>query len=336
MNGKNKFYNKQWTDNLELALINSDKDGAMDDVLYCLEKGADPSMHLHQPVHKDNIEIVRLLLAHGADVNYTNNETDTRALTTAIAGEHWEIADLLLEHGADPTPNRNDALTYAAIYGHFDLVERLVNLGGEIEQHDHVMQAAARTSLETLKKCEALGGDINYDHSHLLRFSTEFASIEVMDYLIGKGQSIHQAPDKKDCLGIAAEENDLAKVQFLLSKGADPNAQVETLYWPTIMQHNDIVKVLYEAGGDPTANNDKGIFDAVFVGNTEIVKYLIAERNIPINDHTREWIAGGNDDNRKYAQQLIEKRDLFERLNQKPPRAIPTTKEKSQSHKHKI
>ena len=49
--------------------------------------------------------------------------------TTAIQKAPWDMVDLLLENGADIKAKESQAVTYAAVYENFDLVERLVNLG---------------------------------------------------------------------------------------------------------------------------------------------------------------------------------------------------------------
>lgn len=51
-----------------------------------------------------HIEIVKLLLAHGADPNLPEEVAPHgMALYAAISGMHWDIVKLLLEHGADAT-----------------------------------------------------------------------------------------------------------------------------------------------------------------------------------------------------------------------------------------
>lgn len=51
-----------------------------------------------------HMEIVKLLLAHGADPNFVEEVAPQgMALYAAIAGKHWDVVNLLLEHGADAT-----------------------------------------------------------------------------------------------------------------------------------------------------------------------------------------------------------------------------------------
>ena len=54
---------------------------------------------LHYAVAFNNIEVVRLLIAHQAPINAKTNDGMT-PLHLAIRGGHDEIADLLRQHGA--------------------------------------------------------------------------------------------------------------------------------------------------------------------------------------------------------------------------------------------
>ena len=48
-----------------------------------------------------NIEAVKVLLSHGADVNAKENYRGQTALMWAAAEHHAEVVKVLLEHGAD-------------------------------------------------------------------------------------------------------------------------------------------------------------------------------------------------------------------------------------------
>ena len=318
--------------NLELSLNNGNRES----IYELVNKGADPTRALHSAIVKRDLELAKLCVEQGAELNIERQGETPLILATKM--HQPEMVHLFLENGANPRANKSDALAYAAICGEFELLEKMVKHGGKIQlQPEYVMTMAAKHSLETLKRCEAMGGKLDYDHNALLRYATEYAGIDVMEYLIEKGQSIHTAPDGPNCLSIAAENGYLEKVEFLLTKGADPNAQTDTLNKPIINQHNEVVKALIERGADPTANNDKALYDAVFIGNTEIVTYLIAERKMPVNPETREWLKNStHNPDCQHALQLLEKRDLHDRLEQRfnrPPQAKAKSKSKGFSLK---
>lgn len=71
------------------------------------------------------VEIVDLLIAHGAEANRRNGEGQT-ALHWSSQNGHIEVAKVLLAHGADLEPVDSDEalpLHWAEAEGHEDLVE---------------------------------------------------------------------------------------------------------------------------------------------------------------------------------------------------------------------
>ena len=83
-------------------------------------------MPLHSSVASHSLDITRVLLEHGADVNAVQQAGYTPLLEAAQAGE-LEILDLLLQYGADPLARREDgqtALDLARQEGRSDIVAR--------------------------------------------------------------------------------------------------------------------------------------------------------------------------------------------------------------------
>ncbi len=102
-----------------------------------LARGADPNAKdedgdtpLHNAVQDGNEELARLLVASGADVNVENAGGST-ALHYAVC-ESRSLTELLLSHGAavDPTDRQGDTpLHNAALRGQADIVELLLTKG---------------------------------------------------------------------------------------------------------------------------------------------------------------------------------------------------------------
>lgn len=81
-----------------------------------------------------HIEIVKMLLARGADPNLPEEGIAPRggALYAAVAGGHLEIARLLLEHGADPSAaveSSADCLSRALLRGDGEMADLLASYG---------------------------------------------------------------------------------------------------------------------------------------------------------------------------------------------------------------
>ena len=82
---------------------------------------------LHAAVAGRSLEAVKVLLAHGADVNARQQVGYTPLMGAAAAGRD-DITDLLLARGADPSQTSDDGKTAAVIaseHGHPQLGSRL-------------------------------------------------------------------------------------------------------------------------------------------------------------------------------------------------------------------
>jgi uncharacterized protein len=82
---------------------------------------------LHAAVAADQPQIVRWLVEAGADVN-ARQQIDYTPLMGAAANARLEILDLLLAHGADPALETTESKTAAALareHGHGEIADRL-------------------------------------------------------------------------------------------------------------------------------------------------------------------------------------------------------------------
>jgi hypothetical protein len=117
-----------------------------------LASGADPNINttnwdtpLVMAVRKKDIEFVRLLLRHGADVDqisvYPYSPTGITALQRACCQGDSQLASVLLDHGANVNLTRGSfgpALVAATMNHELSLVERLLDAGADINRGHRV------------------------------------------------------------------------------------------------------------------------------------------------------------------------------------------------------
>jgi predicted LPLAT superfamily acyltransferase len=93
---------------------------------------------LFMAVQNGHVEVVRLLLSGGADVNQARTDTGTTLLFMAAQEGHVEVVRLLLSGGADVNQARTDTgatpLFMAAQNGHVEVVRLLLSGGADVNQ----------------------------------------------------------------------------------------------------------------------------------------------------------------------------------------------------------
>jgi ankyrin repeat protein len=185
--------------------------GNVELVKYLLARGADRqigdnegSLPIHNAAAAGHTAVVELLVAEGSDINAQDNNQET-ALLFALARRQFETAAWLLDHGADPKISNRQGITplhYAVSTQQGNLCRRLITLGADVN---------ART-LEgnTPLVAAALSGNI-----------------EITRLLLDTGADIEARDgwERTPLLLVARERGDAEMAAFLLDRGADINAE---------------------------------------------------------------------------------------------------------------
>ena len=163
---------------------------------------------LHVALKNGRMEIARILLGNGADVNYQGYRC-TSPLNIALRCGFTDLVRLLLDHGADL--NASDvqgqtALHKASLQGHIEIAKLLLERGANVKSRGDVGQAGWTPLL-----CAAQAG-------HL----------EIVQLLLDHGADVNVKLEKPNerwtALHLATYWEHLQVVKVLLERGADPHA----------------------------------------------------------------------------------------------------------------
>ncbi len=266
-----------------------------------LEAGADvngqPSPNrmsaLSYSLQKSHQNIARLLIDAGADVNATSEPHHHYATALQIAAKNGlcESVDRLVYAGANVnaiTEDGETALCIATRNNRSDVVYRLlkanadVNIGHPLERAVQTNQTAIVKSLlgkgADVNSVRGLGFDIS-GYSSPMESAVLHGSLDVMQLLLDAGTD-------SEILGyslpIAAENNYLEKLRFLLAARADPNVVNRggkgALYKAASRGHPEVIRFLLGAGADPNIvhrGGESALHEAASRGHLEVIRFLL-------------------------------------------------------------
>ncbi len=244
---------------------------------------------------RGHIEIVKLLLAHGADPNLPEEGIAPRghALYSAAANGHLEIARLLLENGAfpnAPVESSADALSRAISQGNQPMIELLCSYGAAREVHLLAYHGDVQTAAAVFAANPVLADDPEALENAasegqesfvrlMLRYKPELArqvavgvrrqgpdasikNRELAEFLFQHGMD----PSRPNWLAITplhrfAQRGDLENATIFLDHGANLNARDEDicstpLGWAAKFGRSAMVELLLQRGARTNLPDD--------------------------------------------------------------------------------
>lgn len=258
-----------------------------DYVTYYIGSGAP----LKNAAARGHLEIVKLLLKHGADPNLPEEGIAPHgaALYSAVSNGHYEIAKLLLEHGAYPSPpveSSADALSIALSNGDEKMVELLCSYGATRGVHLLAHYGDLQTAAAVFAANPALADDsealaIAAGNGHeafvrlMLRYEPDLPKRTTFPgWLVGgKTKALNELlfahgmnPSYPDWLGITplhqfARKGEIEKAKWFIARGAELNARDEDicstpLGWAAKFGQLEMVKLLLKHGAKTNLPDD--------------------------------------------------------------------------------
>ncbi|XP_035703978.1 ankyrin repeat domain-containing protein 17 isoform X5 [Folsomia candida] len=257
--------------------------------------------------YKGHLEMVRFLLASGADQQHKTDEMHTALMEASMDG-HVEVAKLLLDCGAQvnmPVDSFESPLTLAACGGHVELAQLLIDRGANIEEvndegYTPLMESSREGHIQVVKCLIAAGAKVNAEtdetHETALTLSACGGFLEAVDTLVNKGADIELGASTP--LMEASQEGHYQVVKYLLDKNAQIHRETQTgdtaLSYASENGHVDVVQLLVENGANPEHLSEGGrtpLMKACRGGHVDVIKFLLTRgvdvnRQTASNDHT--------------------------------------------------
>jgi ankyrin len=261
-----------------------------------LERGMDVNIRrkdhctpLHVACHFGKLDIVRLLLHHGADTN-AETEGGLKLLHQVSFGPYESqedgvrVAELLLEHGAEVDTRDKDRwapLHFASDHGKLEIVLLLLDHNAEVnaetDQGEKPLHNASHCEYSSQEDCVRVaqllldrGADVNTrcnDHQTPLHIASYFGNLEVVRLLLDYGadteanaegnmgeKPLHNVSNGK----YKSQEDGVCVAQLLLERGANVNTRRNDHWTPLhaacYAGNLEIVRLLLDHGADLEAN----------------------------------------------------------------------------------
>ena len=265
--------------------------------------------------HRERAELVKALIASGADVNKENQGISPLINAITTGTPRLGSIEALLDGGADIHFKDNRGLTplyYAAFDGDRNVLDLIIERGNYA---DTIHLAACKGDLVRVRTLLEGGTDVNTKDEFgctPLHWAVRARSPEVADLLITNGADVNstagpgnltplmaarklpviellvskgvdvRSQENKSKLHKACSAGDIKVVRFLIDKGADVNARNSRRSTPLCVaaasDHKEVVELLLDKGADINLSGRRGytpLGSAARYGSKETAEFLI-------------------------------------------------------------
>ncbi|KAJ6492774.1 ankyrin repeat-containing domain protein [Mycena vitilis] len=232
-----------------------------------------------------NLEVVKLLLDAGDDIDANNGE----ALRTASKKWDTQMVKLLIDAGADVNASNGEALRIASKGGNKEIVKLLIEGGANVEANDGGALSVASEE-DIVRLLVEAGADTNANSGAALKAAARYrngktqifkllieASADLarsVELLVGAGAHVANG-----ALYAASKIGNAEVVRLLLEGGAPVDINGckgygSALYAASCNGDAEVIRLLVEGGSDIVANGRYALRGATDSGNAELVKLL--------------------------------------------------------------
>ena len=251
---------------------------------------------LFDAVAQQNIEMIKLLIKKGADINTLNFRDRQKGtlLFEAVGQQNIDIVKLLIESDADVNilnRQRTTPLFNATLKENIEIAKLLIESGADVNLQDEqgrtaLFEAVITNNIEIVKLLIKSGADVNLQDEQgktLLFDAVAQQNIEIVKLLIESGADVNfQDKYGETSLFNAVAQQNIEIVRLLIKSGANlnlKNINGKTPLFSAVMKNKiEIVKLLIKSGANVNLQDEYGktpIFYATVSNQRKIVKLLI-------------------------------------------------------------
>ena len=252
----------------------------------------DGTTALHWVVHRDDLEMAKLLIEAGANVNVSNDYGVTPFLLACTNGNP-DMVHGLLRAGADPNATREtgeSAIMTASRTGNLKAVKALLAYEPDLNRQENrrgqtaLMWAIEQGHPQVAKLLIERGADVNARSKNgftPLLFAAQQNDLDSVQVLLAAGAKLDGfTPEWGSALVAAAARGHENLAIFLLEKGADPNAADDN---QIAVLHYAMLQGLAHMGGvPPHMNNSAHVHRPTLVNLVRVLLSKGANPNIPV------------------------------------------------------
>lgn len=227
----------------------------MDTANYLVSIGAGVTEHADETLfccsQVGNMEMIQYLVSQGVSI------TDL-SFIVAVENGHLELIKFALSTYPSQESKlslvrscQNEAIWSACYHNHFEVVQYLVSVGADItdDQNMCLISTCEQGHLDITKYAISLGADVSARDYSAFVHASRHGQMETLRYLVSltdEKKTTHEMVTTQDNLAIvgAAERGFFEVVEYLISVGADINAQDNEAMRMAMYNHHDCLKLL--------------------------------------------------------------------------------------------
>ncbi|KAL3478442.1 ankyrin repeat-containing domain protein [Aspergillus californicus] len=236
---------------------------------------------LYMACNEGLLVIVQQLLERQADPNLVGGKKIT-ALNAAAGSGKLDVVKILLEHGAELNPamdyQNGNALWIACFYGHKEIAEYLLQKRCDWDKLDSEgrlpIEIAAKEGHADVTLLLLENDQRPESHKKSLLSATKANKAEVVRVLVTHCPTIPH--DEAFYEAASSENTDIVKI--LTAAGVEPRVLERSLYNAVDYQHEGMVRLLLDMGIDPNAKGEEygnALQASAYDGTTNILQMLL-------------------------------------------------------------